>query len=199
MRTGLLVALAVVTLAGIVLLVRYGLSSPDRHPLIDELDERLAEALPPGTGSHLERPPTVRRLAVSTERGGDPVSVPIVRVEFGTTDAPGMRIVFEYVADILEAIHPVLEARNERVAHYDVEFRFGPDGLLVEGECRRVTVPTELADELLENDRYRAFDLWQDVKRGDGDETATTLWGVCRSGSRFGTGRQSGAASPELE
>lgn len=119
-RTGLLVAVLVVALAGTVFLVRYELSSPNRGPLMDEIDGRLAETLPPGRGSRLE-------------------------------------------------------ARDERVRHYDVEFRFGPDGLLLEGECRRVSVPIGLADESLENDRYRAFDLWQGVERGDGDETVTTL------------------------
>ncbi|MFC4439159.1 MULTISPECIES: hypothetical protein [Natrialbaceae] len=199
MRTGLLVALLVVALAGTAFLVRYELSSPNRGPLMDEIDGRLAETLPPGRGSHLEQAPTVRRLAVSAERDGESVYIPVIRIEFGTTDAPGTRIVFEYVADVLEAIHPVFEARDERVAHYDVEFRFGPDGLLVDGECRRVSVPIEFADELLENDSYRAFDLWRDVERGDGDETVTTLWGACRSGSRFGATRQVDADSPRSE
>lgn len=180
METTLVASLLAVALVGAVLIVRYG-RKRRRSPLEKTLDDRLAESMGPGTGSHLERAPTVRWLAVVEEHDRKPVLAPVVRVDLGTTDAPGMRIVLEYVADVLESVHPALRERDERVARYDLEFTFGPDGLLVEGECRRVTVPAERADELLENDRYGAFELWRDVKRGDRDaETVTTLWGECR-------------------
>lgn len=177
MRTTLAASLLVVALVGSVLLVRYG-RSRRRSPLETAIDDRLAASMGPGTGSHLERAPRVRRLEVLEEDAGDPVYAPHVRIELGTTDAPGTKLVFEYVASVLEAVHPCFRERDERVAYYDVEFTFGPDGLLVEGECRRVTVPAGLADELIEDDRYRAFDLRRDI--ADDDSTAT-LWATCRS------------------
>jgi hypothetical protein len=181
MRTAIVALLLVGALVGSVWAVRYG-RSRRRSPLEETIDDRLAESMAPGRGSHLERAPTVRRLAVVEERGGEPVYAPRIRIELGTTDAPGMEMVFEYVASALEAVHPAFEEHGERVARYDVEFTFGPDGLLVDGECRRVTVPAALADELVANDRYRAFDLRRDVERDDGDdESAAALWEQCRS------------------
>lgn len=164
-----------------------------RRALARDLEAALADAIAPGTGSHLEAPPSVRRLVVVDNGNGEqPVYVPIIRIDLETTDAPGTKLVLEYVAEALEAIHPVLEERVDRVAHYDVEFSFGPDGLFVEGECRRVSVPPALADRLLEDDRYGAFELWRDVKRGDRDDaTPTTLWGACRSASRLSRDRAS--------
>ena len=160
----------------------------NRRSLADDLEDRLADAMGPGVGTHLERPPTVRRIARVDGRSGDeaerPASVPIVRVALGTTDAPGTKLVCEYVAAVLEAIHPVLEERDERVARYDVEFAFGPDGLLVDGECRRVTVAPALADRLLADPEYDAVDLRRDIERADGDDgTSTTLWAECRNDS----------------
>lgn len=182
------------------LVVRYRRGTRTRRAIETDLDDRLADAIGPGTGSHLEQPPSVRRIVSiegkddgkdgeggeggEDEKGEDdaPTVVPVVRIALETTDAPGMKFVLEYVASVLETIHPALEAHDVRVSHYDVECTFGPDGLLVEGECRRVTVTPELADRLLEDDRYGAFELWRDVKRGDrDDETPTTLWVPCRS------------------
>ncbi|MEY7848748.1 hypothetical protein AB7C87_06035 [Natrarchaeobius sp. A-rgal3] len=150
----------------------------DQHALVSELERKLEAEMAPGTGSHLERAPTVRRLAVVERAEGDrgDAVVPVVRVDLGTSDAPGMEMVFEYVAAVLEAIHPVLAERDERVAHYDVEFTFGPGGLLVSGECRRVSVPPALADRLFAEENYRAFDLRRDVERGE-DGSAT--WAEC--------------------
>lgn len=143
------------------------------------LDDRLAETHTERR-THLERPPTVRELAVVDRVEGDPVYVPVVRVDLGTADTPGLELVFEYVASVLEAIQPKLA--GERVRHYDVQFTFGPGGLLVSGECRRVSVPPELADRLVSESRYRPRDLQRDVKRGDdGDEDAPVLWGECRA------------------
>ncbi|SIS04662.1 hypothetical protein [Natronorubrum thiooxidans] len=171
---------------GLTLFVRYRWQTRIRRALAADLDERLAAALPTGTASHLEQSPTIRRLAVVDTRGDNetetPVYVPIVRVDLETTDAPGMKLLLEYVAAVLEAIHPVLEAREEAVHHYDVEFTFGPDGLFVEGECRRVSVAPELADQLLESARYGPFELWRDVKRADSNgDSPTALWSDCRS------------------
>lgn len=178
MRTVLAAVLLVAVLVGVGLAIQRGRSRRGRSPLLEDVDARLAELMGPGTGTHLERTPRVRRLDVVGEHDGDPVSAPRIRIALGTTDAPGMELGFEYVASALEAAHPVFRECDERVAYYDVEFTFGPDGLLVEGECRRVTVPAGLADELIEDDRYRAFDLRRDI--ADDDSTAT-LWATCRS------------------
>ncbi|WP_440763740.1 hypothetical protein [Natronorubrum sp. DTA7] len=176
----------------IAMVVRHRRRRHARSELASALDDRLAEALGPGTGSHLERSPTVRRIAVvdadaesrdgSADEGDRPMLVPIVRVDLETTDAPGMELVLEYVADVLEAIQPELEARDERVRCYDVEFTFGPGGLIVAGECRRVSVAPDLAARLLEDERYGAFELLRDVERADRDgDGPTVLWDDCRS------------------
>ncbi len=181
MRTALAASLLAVALVAAVLIVRSG-RSRRRSPLEEAIGDRLAASMGPGTGSHLERAPKVRRLEVLEEDASNPVYTPQIRVELGTTDAPGMKLAFECVASALEAMHPVVEEHDERVAHYDIEFTFGPDGLLVDGECRRVTVPAEFVEKLVENDRYRAFDLRRDVERADGDdESVAALWRPCRS------------------
>ncbi|AGB37803.1 hypothetical protein [Natronococcus occultus] len=181
MRT-VLAAVLFVVLVGVGLSLHRRRSRRRRSPLLEDVDDQLAESMGPGTGSHLERAPRVRRLDVLEGHNGDPVYAPRIRIVLGTTDAPGMGLVFEYVASALEAAHPRFRERDGRVESYDVEFTFGPDGLLVEGACRRVTVPAALADELLANDRYRAFDLRRDVERADGDEdSVAALWEPCRS------------------
>ncbi|MFP8951422.1 hypothetical protein ACLI4Z_00425 [Natrialbaceae archaeon A-arb3/5] len=151
-----------------------------------ELDRRLAEELPVGTASHLETSPSVRRLDVresdSDGDGSGATYVPAVRIDLGTTDAPGMKLAFEFVAAVIEAIQPVFDERDARVARYDVEFTFGPGGLLVGGECRCVSVSPTLADRLLEDETYRAFDLKRDVERADGDDSVSALWEPCESG-----------------
>jgi hypothetical protein len=178
MQTPLILGL--VGLACVALLVRYAFSTEDRSPLAAALDARLEEALGPKTGSHLDRAPRVRRLDVVEERAEEPVYALCVRVDLGTTDAPGTKLVFEFVASVLEAVHPVFENWDGGVAYYDVEFTFGPNGLFVDGECARVTVPAELADEFVEDERYRAFDLRRDVERADRTESVATSWGACR-------------------
>lgn len=157
-------------------LVRARRSGRGRHR---HLDERLAETHTERR-THLEAPPTIRDVvAVDRTEDGEPIVVPIVHVDLGSIDVPSLDLVFEFVASVLEAIHP--ELRDGRVRHYDVHFEFGPDGLFVSRLCQRVSVPPELADRLLTDDRYRAFDLRRDVERGDdGDErTAPVLWGKC--------------------
>ena len=182
LAVGIGVGVLVLTAIGLVLFTRHRRQTHSRRVLAGELDARLAERVPTGTASHLEQSPTVRRIAVVDSETETPLVVPIVRVEFETTDAPGMKLVLEYVAAVLEAIHPVLDGREERVDHYDVEFTFGPGGLFVEGECRRVSVTPALATRLLEQERYGAFELWRAVKRADrNDDTPTTLWGDCRN------------------
>ena len=162
----------------------------DRRVLERTLEERLAETMGPGTGTHLERAPTVRRLAVvdtaETGTGEREALVPVVRVDLGTVDPPGPTLRFEYVAAVLEAIHPVFVERDERVHCYDIEFAFGPGGLLVGGECRRVSVAPEMAARCCEDDGFRTVALRRAVTRADrDDETPTTAWGVPRDASRW--------------
>lgn len=182
MNEVVIVAVAVVLVTGVAIVIRRRGHSRRNHTnpaLVRRLDDRLAETHTERR-SHLERPPTVRELAVVGRENDEPVYAPVVRVDLGTTDTPGIELAFEYVASVLEAIHPELEA--ERVRQYDVEFTFGPGGLLVSGECRRVSVPAELADRLVDEPRYRSRNLQRDVKRGDdGTDASSVVWGECRS------------------
>lgn len=168
-----LVALAIGI--SIVALKRRG-SNP-RPKLVRACDDRLAETHTERR-THLERPPTIRELAVVDRLDGDPVYAPVVRVDLGTADTPGMELVFEYVASVLEAIQP--ELADERVDRYDLAFTFGPSGLVVSGECRRVSIPASLADRFVDDEGFRAFDLRRAVERADGDPaSAATLWVPC--------------------
>lgn len=167
----------VVTVVGAVVASRR--ASRERRELEAHLEDALAAELGPGLGTHLEESVTLKRLAVVDDRDGEPVYVPIVHVPLGTTDAPGMGLVFEYVASVLEVVHPL--CADVHVRHYDVQFSFGPGGLLVSGECRRVSVPLEMGARVCEEPTYRAHDLRRDVEEGDdGDDThAPVLWGAC--------------------
>ncbi|MXV64455.1 hypothetical protein GS429_20760 [Natronorubrum sp. JWXQ-INN-674] len=187
---GLGVVAVLLSAGSAVMFVRYRRRTRARRALADALEARLADAMGPGTGTHLEQAPTVRRIAVvDADSKGDgeterPAFVPVIRINLETTDAPGMKLIFEYVADALETVHPELEARKERVHRYDVEFTFGPGGLLVDGECRRVSVTPELATQLLEEEGFGAFELRRAIERADRDadgdgDTPTTLWVEC--------------------
>ena len=205
--TTLIVALALVG-AGIYGLRRRSNSKTGDGELIRRLDQRLAETHDE-TRTHLEHPPRMRSMAVVDEVDGEasgvggeascvvdkasgvegetngvdghPTHVPVIRVDLGTTDAPGLDLVFEYVASVLEAVHPLLASDGLPVHHYDVQFTFGPSGLLVSGECRRVAVPPELVERLVNDDRYRPHDIRRDVTAGDDgdDATAPVAWGEC--------------------
>lgn len=150
----------------------------DRRGTRDRLQGRLSEALSPGTGTHLERSPTVRKLVVVDREDGEAVYVPVVRIDLGTTDAPGVDLLVEYVVDVLETLQP--ELADEQVRQYDVEFTFGPDGLFVDGECRRIAVPAAMAERVVTDADYRAHDLRRDLADGDdGGPDAPVLWGDC--------------------
>ncbi|MDJ1432420.1 hypothetical protein [Halostagnicola sp. A-GB9-2] len=191
---GPLVALAITILLLTLFWRRRGGSSTDGSTDVSKtnrLAHQLENALEddhPETRTHLESPPTVRDLSVvGAGEEGEPVSVPTVRIDLGTIDAPKLNFVFEYVASVLETIHPILEDEEVRVRRYDVQFTFGPDGLLVSGECREVSVPPSMATRLLEEDGYRALELRRDVERGDdgtdrhgeNDGSRPVLWGEC--------------------
>ncbi|MFP8888995.1 hypothetical protein ACLI4U_04405 [Natrialbaceae archaeon A-CW2] len=150
---------------------------------VETIEHRLAETHSVER-THLERPPTLRELAVVDRTDDDrPVYVPIVRFDLGMTEAPSMDLVFEFVGSTLETVHPILVADPDvRIRHYDVQFTFGPSGLFVSRLCQRVSVPLELVDRLCRDAKYRKFDLQRDVRDGDaGDgETPPVMWGDCR-------------------
>ena len=166
--------------------------APQDRARRDRLNERLADRHDV-TRTHLERPPRLVQLVrlrgsehgQSESRGDedepDDELIPVVRFDLGMTEVPSTDLVFEYVASALEAIHP--ELADEPVVHYDVQFRFGPDGLFVSRTCVRVAVPTSLAERLVTEERYRAHDLQRDVARGDDghEETPPVQWGECRT------------------
>ena len=147
------------------------LSKRRRPPLEGRLEDALVAQLGPGLRTHLEEPITLTSLEVVDSRDGDPVYVPVVFVPLGTTDAPGMDLVCEYVVGVLEVVVPVLA--DEQVRRYDVRFSVGPNGLIVPGERRRVSVPPELASRVLEADTYRVSDLRRDLEAGTG---GAVLW-----------------------
>ncbi|MCU4750744.1 hypothetical protein OB919_01910 [Halobacteria archaeon AArc-curdl1] len=148
---------------------------------VDSLEERLAETHSVDR-THLERPPTIRDLAVVDRTDdGRPVYVPIVRIDLGMTEAPSMDLVFEFAASTLEAIHPVLEADPDvRVRHYDIQFTFGPSGLFVSRLCQRVSVPFELADSYCADPQFSVYNLGRMLeKRDDGTDDSAIVWGPC--------------------
>ncbi|NGM68000.1 hypothetical protein G6M89_03045 [Natronolimnobius sp. AArcel1] len=177
---GIVVAIAVVVGVKLVQRVR----TRGQRSRVDALEARLADLMPTGRGTHLESPPQVR--AVETTDDEPPAIIPVIRIDLETADRPGMELVFGYVVDVLEAIQPILEERDERVERYDLEFTFGPGGLLVDGECRRVSVPPAFAQRVATEEEYRAFELHRDVKAASEDESdepnakRATLWGPCR-------------------
>ncbi|WP_087714270.1 hypothetical protein [Natronolimnobius baerhuensis] len=176
------IAVAVAVVVGVKLVQR--LRTRGQRGRVQVLEERLADSMPAGQGTHLESSPQVR--AIDSTDDEPPAIIPVIRIDLETADRPGMELVFGYVVDVLEAIHPVLEERDDRVERYDLEFTFGPGGLLVDGECRRVSVPPAFAQRVATDDEYRAFELHRDVKaasEGKSDEPnadRATLWGPCR-------------------
>ena len=163
--------------AGVAIVALHRRRSHPRPELVRACNDRLAQTHSERR-THLERPPTIRELAVVDRVDDGSVYAPVVRVDLGTADTPGMELVFEYVVSVLEAIQP--ELADERVDRYDLEFTFGPSGLVVSGECRRVSIPVSLADRIVEDDRFRPFDLRRAVERADDDPaSAARLWVPC--------------------
>ncbi|WIV66697.1 hypothetical protein [Natrialbaceae archaeon AArc-T1-2] len=174
----LAIGLAVAAVVAGVAVVVAAKRDDDRRDHRRRLQNRLAETLPSGTETHLEHSPTVRDLVVVDYEDGEATYVPVVRIDLETTDAPGLDLLVEYVADVLETIHPELE--DERVRHYDVQFTFGPDGLFVPSECRRIAVPPTMAERLVADADYRAHDLQRDLEDGDdGGADAPVVWSDC--------------------
>ncbi|MHC3437584.1 hypothetical protein ACYJ1Y_05630 [Natrialbaceae archaeon A-gly3] len=167
--------LALTIVAGVVVYAHW--KGRDRPELEGRLRDALSAQLGPGLRTHLEEPITLTSLEVVDHRDGDPVYVPVISVPLGTTDAPGMDLVCEYVVAVLEVVVPPLT--DEHVRRYDVRFSFGPNGLIVSGERRRVSVPPELATRVLEDETYRAHDLRRDLEVAEGE---AVLWGPCGDG-----------------
>ncbi|ELZ01321.1 hypothetical protein C482_07501 [Natrialba chahannaoensis JCM 10990] len=169
--------------------------SPPLSSLAADLDDHLAAALGPGTGSHLETPPTVRRLERVDDDPAAPVAgtptpiIPVIRIDLGTADTPGLGLVLEYVAAALETVHPVLEGdecafdegeRDVRVRYYEFEVTFGPSGLLVSGECRRIVVPVTCAEQLCSESRYGVHELQRELESdAGGGGVPSVLWEPC--------------------
>ncbi|ARS90416.1 hypothetical protein [Natrarchaeobaculum aegyptiacum] len=175
-------AVVFAVLVGATALVGYRrLQTRAQRALAADLESRLAAEIRTGIASHLERPPRVRTIRrVDEARNEEPAVVPVVRVDLETADTPGTELACEYVADVLRAVHPACRERAISVQRYELEFGVGPGGLLVGGECRRIDVPPALADRVVDEGEYRAFDLHRDLKRRSLDEDSTAvLWVPC--------------------
>ena len=201
-------ALVLAGVATVLLVLVMQRNRRSRSAVFERLDDRLA-ATHDTRGTHLERPPRViamRRVPAasqpndrrstasgdtrkkrvrdgSTDARDEPTYVvPVIEVELGSRTPPSEELVYDFVASVLEAVHPELP-EDVTCSHYDVQFRFGPDGLFVSRSCLRIAVPAEMADRLIADDRFRAHDLRRAIKReDDGDEeTPPVHWGDCDS------------------
>lgn len=159
-------------------------------------EEALAAALSPGVGTHLESPArlhTVDRDSVppidrsgqrsAVSRYDDPSRsidgdetrvVPRIEIPLETMDAPRPSLAAAYVADAIEAVHPIVSA-DARVSRYAIEFAYGPGGLLVGRERLRIAVPGEVADRLVEDDRFPVRDVERAIERADEREGTLTI------------------------
>ena len=186
-------ALVLAGVATVLLVLVMQRNRRSRSAVFERLDERLA-ATHDTRGTHLERPPRViamRRVPAAsspsdrrdaTTGEGSTHVVPVIEVELGSRTPPSEELAYEFVASVIEAVHPDLP-EDVTLAHYDVQFRFGPDGLFVSRSCLRIAVPAAMADRLLEDDRFQPLDLQRAIKReDDGDEeTPPVHWGDCDS------------------
>ena len=186
-------ALVLAGVASVLLVLVMQRNRRSRSAVFERLDDRLA-ATHDTRGTHLERPPRViamRRIPVAsatsdrrdaTTGDGSTHVVPVIEVDLGSRTPPSEELVYDFVASVLEAVHPELP-EDGTCSHYDVQFRFGPDGLFVSRSCLRIAVPAAMADRLIADDRFRAHDLRRAIKReDDGDEeTPPVHWGDCDS------------------
>lgn len=141
----------------------------------DDLEKSLRQAFPERR-THLESPPSVRFRASETGAG----TVAVIQTDLGMADTPSSRFVFEFAADILAELHPQVADSGLDIAAYDLEFTFGPGGLFVSGECRRVSVPVGLVRRLCSEPTFRAIDLQQAVEDGAVVNGAPAVsWGAC--------------------
>ncbi len=154
-----------------------------------DLEESLRQAFPKER-THLESPPSVRFRSGEAGTG----TVAVIRTDLGMADTPSSRFVFEFAADMLTELHPKvdnvgLDTDDDGpdtdddgldIAAYDLEFTFGPGGLFVSGECRRISVPIGLVKRLCSEPTFRAIDLQQAVEEGAVvNGTPAVSWGAC--------------------
>ncbi|MCU4926729.1 hypothetical protein OB905_12185 [Halobacteria archaeon AArc-dxtr1] len=143
----------------------------------DELE--LVASIP---GCELRSPPTVSTVAEVNEHAesGEPILVPVVECEIDADEEPSMGDVFRYVADVCDRLRRVYA--DAHVRQFDVRFAYGPDRFLRGRECRRVTVPPEMAEELA-TAGYDARDLGADLEAADDGDSVTppVVWGDCVS------------------
>ncbi|WP_136717825.1 hypothetical protein [Halorientalis salina] len=144
-------------------------------------DERL-ESVASVSSATLRSPPTVETVAEVNEHAdtGDPILVPVVTCPLDTESQPPMDAVFRYVAAVCDRLRAVYA--DDHVRQFDVRFEFGPDRLVRSRECRRVTVPPELAEKLADPG-YDHSDLGADLEDGDDGDSVTppVVWGECVS------------------
>ena len=154
-----------------------------------EADERLRQLLSADIDPRLREDARVTDVAVVNEHedGGD-VLVPVATIPLTTEGAhldadggPEMDAIYDLTADAVREIHPVFA--DEHVRHYDVQFEFGETGYsgLGSRECRRMSVPSEVAGKLIGSRGYDAGALVEDLREGDeGDDvTPSAYWGEC--------------------
>lgn len=169
------------------------LTSAGEHA--EAADERL-QAVSPVSGTPLRSSPEVDNVAEVNEHSetDEPILVPVVVCSLDVESEPQMDAVFQYVAAVCERLYPVYA--DEHIRQFDVRFEFGPDRLVRSRECRRVTVPPEMADRLAEPD-YDYRDLMADVEDGDdGDSVVPPVyWGECVRYNAGGSGGAAGATA----
>jgi len=128
----------------------------------------------------------VTGVAVVNEGPDDePVTVPIARFSLGEdVESPDFDLVWELVGAALLALDPAFD--DVFVRHFDVQFTFDGDGLFEAEECRRVAVPTELADRFANDPGFGVVALRNAVEDGHDidDEIAPVAWGECKDYSR---------------
>jgi hypothetical protein len=128
----------------------------------------------------------VTGVAVVNEGPDDePVTVPIARFSLGEdVEDPDYDLVWRLVGDALRALVPAFE--EPFVRHFDVQFTFDGDGLFEAEECRRVAVPTDLADRFVSDPGFGDEALRETMFEGHDidDEVAPVAWGECKDYSR---------------
>jgi hypothetical protein len=165
------------------------LTSPGEHA--EKTNKRL-ETVTAVPTAPLRSTPSIETVAEVNEHADtdEPILVPVVTCTLESESQPPMDAVFQYVAAVCERLHRVYA--DEHVRQFDVRFEFGPDRFIRGRDCRRVTVPPEMAANL-SAPGYDSRNLATDIKEGDDGDSVTppVLWGECVSY----TGGDGGAAA----
>lgn len=177
-----LVAVGGAVLVGTILFLAALVWASRLSPRGQEANRRLVDAFDPETDPRLAESAGLSAVWTANEHEGtgEDVLVPVATIPLAAAE-PEMEDVRSLTADVLREVHPVF--RDEHVHHYDVRFEFGEGwfGGLEGQHCRRMAVPPELADRLIDDPGYRPDDLARDVREADdGDEvTPPVHWGDC--------------------